>query len=157
MMITLLIAKTICGEHRPHFLDKCQSDAVNCTIGSLVTNYTCTNQNISRLRMQDISRSFPSGHASLAVYFSGFMIWFLQQRIPKMNSKYFIPLVQTALMVYAMICGITRISDNAHHPNDVLFGFLLGIGFFIFNVSLIHLVCCILSFFFAVHFCVFKF
>lgn len=138
MLTMLIIAKAIYGEHRPHFLDKCQSDAVNCTIGLLVTNYTCTNQNISSLRMQDISSSFPSGHAALAVYFSGSMIWFLQQRISKMNSKYFIPFVQTVLAIYSLICGITRISDNAHHPNDVLFGFLLGIGFCIFNVSLLE-------------------
>lgn len=131
----VIIAKVIYGEHRPHFFDRCQPDTANCTLGTLVSNFICTNHNLTKLQLRDVSGSFPSGHAALAVYFSAFMIWFLQQRLPKMNVKYFVPLLQTSFIIYAMICSLTRISDNAHHPNDVLFGSIFGLGFFLFNVK----------------------
>jgi phosphatidate phosphatase len=140
MMIFFILLKSIYGEHRPHFIEMCVPDAVNCTKGSLVTNFTCTNPNLSNIRLKEISRSFPSGHAALAVYFSVFISWFLEQRLPKLRTKYLVPFLQAALAVYAMICCTSRITDNAHHDNDVLFGILFGIGFSTFNVSLLSLV-----------------
>ena len=138
MVTLMLIVKTVYGEHRPHFLHLCQPDTANCTIGTLVTNFTCTNPNITKYRMNDISSSFPSGHAGLACYFSCFMIWFLQRRIEKLKVRYFIPFVQAALVIYAAFVTVSRVSDNAHHPNDVAFGSLLGFVFSIFCVRTLN-------------------
>lgn len=133
--IILMFVKGLYGRNRPHFIDMCQPSVVNCTIGTLVTDFTCTNPNLSPLRLKTISRSFPSGHAGLATYFSVYMIWFLQHRVPKLRVNYFVPFLQCVLFAYMILIGITRIFDNAHHPIDVLFGSLFGILFATFSVS----------------------
>ena len=134
MLTLMLIVKTVYGEHRPHFLFLCQPDTKNCQLGTLVTNFTCTNQNITKFRMHDISSSFPSGHAALACYFSCFMIWFFQRRVEKLSVRYLIPFLQAVLVIYAAFVSVSRISDNAHHPSDVAFGSFLGFIFSIFCV-----------------------
>ena len=35
--------------------------------------------------------------------------------------------MQSGLIFVALLCGITRIQDNKHHPRDVTVGFLIGV------------------------------
>lgn len=127
------------AEHRPIFLGLCQpSAAVNCTLGTLVTDYQCTNPNLSARSRVDISTSFPSGHAALATYFSTFVIWLIHVRIQKLRcvrAKFIVPTIQGLLALWAIYCSISRIIDNYHHPHDVLFGILFGLGSAVFNVK----------------------
>lgn len=132
LILFVLFLKFFYGEHRPHFLSLCQPDLANCTVGSLVKNYSCTNQNISRFKLIDISNSFPSGHSALAAHFSVFLVWYLHKRIGKLKSRYLIPFMQAILIIYAAFVGATRITDNAHHKSDVAFGTLFG---FIFSIQ----------------------
>lgn len=79
------------------------------------------------------SRSFPSGHATnafaLATYLSLFLggeyVWgesaTAATRIPAVAA-------QAAALTAAAFVGATRITDNRHHPEDVLVGAGLGAG-----------------------------
>lgn len=136
LFIFIAIVKYWYAEHRPIFFEICKPSSFNCTSGTLVTDYQCTNPNLSEKLRSTISTSFPSGHAALAAYFSTFVIWLLQRRFQQrhVKVKFVVPTIQGLLVLWAFYCSISRITDNLHHPKDVLFGFIFGFGFAIFNV-----------------------
>lgn len=136
MLITLFFVKIIAGTHRPFFISACQPSSVNCTIGTLVTDYTCTNPNLTPKVREIISTSFPSGHSCTATYFSIFFIYYIHRRIPKLRVKYIMPTIQNIFLSYMLICSLSRISDKVHHPVDVFFGTLMGLAYAVFNASI---------------------
>lgn len=129
LIIKLLIVdimKTFSGEHRPHFLETCLPDII-CEGNEYVSSYTCTNTEFRPYFIRDASKSFPSGHSSVSVYGSIFMIWYLQKRIPKMTSLVALPLCQIAAATWGIFCSFSRIIDNRHHWWDVLAGAFIGV------------------------------
>lgn len=121
-----------------------------------IADYECTNKNASSYSLRDSSRSFPSGnftrkilnlnslirknfalpstgHASITMYTSIFLVWYLQCRIPKLQTLFFIPLLQSLLMMWTCLCCISRITDLRHHTSDIIGGALLGAVFSIYS------------------------
>lgn len=94
-----------------------------------VTEYECTNTNDGQWFVRDASKSFPSGHSSTAFYEAIFLIWYLQARSPRIRSKLLIPTVQSILLLLALFCSVSRITDHRHHWWDVLAGANIGILF----------------------------
>ncbi|CAO1395156.1 unnamed protein product [Diamesa hyperborea] len=128
LLLVMDVIKVLIGEPRPHFLDSCRPNtALNCTKGMFVPTFTCLNKDVSNYTLRDSSRSFPSGHACLSVYSALFMIWYLQIRVPKLQTIFLIPFMQTICMIWVSICSVSRITDHRHHWWDVLGGLLLGI------------------------------
>lgn len=128
--IFLLLLQVLFGELRPHFLDTCRPDALQtCQPGVYVTEYECTNNIDSSWFVRDASKSFPSGHSSTSFYEAIFLIWFLQARSPRIRSKLLLPTIQCTILLYALLCSISRITDNRHHWWDVLAGAKIGILF----------------------------
>lgn len=76
---------------------------------------------------------FALGHASISMYTALFLIWYLQCRIPKLQSMFFVPFLQSLLMIWVCLCSISRITDHRHHWYDVLAGALLGVIFAIYT------------------------
>lgn len=130
------IAKLLVGEPRPHFLDTCRPDhAANCTTG-YVSNFTCTNKDDNQWFVRDSTKSFPSGHASISVYTSIFMMWFVQSRVPGNITYLLVPWLQCMCVLWGMVCSFTRITDHRHHWWDVLAGSVFGIAVAVFTVKL---------------------
>jgi membrane-associated phospholipid phosphatase len=69
--------------------------------------------NFSRFAWTEIYASFPSGHAvtAFALAFAVSALW---------------PRMRTAMMIYALVIGVTRLVLLAHHPSDIVAGALLG-------------------------------
>lgn len=63
---------------------------------------------------------------------------YLQVRTPKIRSKLLIPTIQAFFLLFALLCSISRITDNRHHWWDVLAGAKIGILFASLVVSCIH-------------------
>lgn len=92
-----------------------------------VSTYTCTNTDYRPYFIRDASKSFPSGHSSVSVYGSIFMIWYLQKRCPKIGSIIALPLCQVVVATWGIFCSLSRIIDNRHHWWDVLAGAFIGV------------------------------
>lgn len=120
-------AKILIGAPRPHFLDTCQPrETENCT-DTYVQSYTCTNTNQPFWFVMDASKSFPSGHSALSMFTSVYLIWYVQNRLPRRaTTSLFKPWMQWVILCWGLVCSLTRISDNRHHWWDVLAGVLLG-------------------------------
>ncbi|GAB0086629.1 Phospholipid phosphatase [Sergentomyia squamirostris] len=125
--------KVIVGGLRPHFFDTCRPNVLDyCNEGQLIQRYYCTNKDDSRAFVRDTQKSFPSGHSTLSFLEAIFLAWYLQKRIPKFKSLFFIPLLQTLCLCWAFFCSLSRITDHRHHWYDVLVGSIIGILFAIF-------------------------
>eukprot|EP00004_Rigifila_ramosa_P008089 TRINITY_DN1925_c0_g1_i2.p1 TRINITY_DN1925_c0_g1~~TRINITY_DN1925_c0_g1_i2.p1 ORF type:complete len:264 (-),score=62.65 TRINITY_DN1925_c0_g1_i2:9-800(-) len=131
ILLTLLLTDTIklvVGRLRPDFLDRCQPDDQLVCQGDPDV-------------VKEGRKSFPSGHSSLAaagmMYLSLYLAFELQiytprRAAPGKQPHEIQPLAFTTfifvvfpLLVAGIVCG-TRVSDNWHHPTDVVGGALLG-------------------------------
>ena len=126
------LVKTLSGRLRPHFLAVCRPDfgTLNCT-DSLgypiyVTDFECEENDLTIVN--EARRSFPSGHASL----STFTFVFLALYVASMRALYHRSALKLFAMVFffilALMTSFSRISDNRHHPTDVVAGMVLGAG-----------------------------
>lgn len=127
MHIIIQAAKFFTGAHRPHFFDTCKPDAMlNCTLGTFVNDYKCTNKDVPWWKIYDASMSFFSGHAATCVFSCLLICWYLQKRM-KTESLFLVPFVQTALVCLGYYGSISRVFDHRHHWWDVLSGAIVGI------------------------------
>ncbi|XP_037793355.1 phospholipid phosphatase 2-like [Penaeus monodon] len=124
------LAKTTVSEPRPHFWDTCRPNitAEQCRQPFVILSWRdCTNPlKQSHPRLIDSMKSFPSGHASLSVFSSIFMMVYIKQRIWGRSSRLLAPWIQLLWAVWTLYCCQSRIADNRHHWWDVLAGGILG-------------------------------
>lgn len=72
----------------------------------------------------ETSNSFPSGHATIAVAFYGFIVYLLLKKIKK--NKYRIPVfIFFLLLIFAI--GFSRLYLGVHYVSDVSTGYLVGL------------------------------
>lgn len=124
-------SKFTIGRLRPHFISVCQpdlefSESVCGTVEDprYITHFNCTGSDSSALH--DMRLSFVSGHASLSSYSMWFCILYLHQRMVSRNFRLVKPLIQVGCALFAVFTSLSRVSDYKHHPEDVVFGALLG-------------------------------
>lgn len=79
------------------------------------------------------SFSFPSGHAAISVAFYGFLAYALTRKVKKRKHK--ISILFAALLIISAI-GFSRLYLGVHYPSDVWGGYLLGLIWLIFAISL---------------------
>ncbi|XP_068223701.1 phospholipid phosphatase 2-like [Palaemon carinicauda] len=125
------LAKIATSEPRPSFWSLCSPNITEeqCQQPYVRISWRdCTNPlNLPQRKLVDAMKSFPSGHASVSVHSSVFVIAYIQQRISLRNSyRYLAPTLQVIWAVWALICCQSRIWDNKHHWWDVLAGAFLG-------------------------------
>lgn len=133
-LVDMLLMHIIChavkyftAAPRPHFFETCKPDAMaNCTLGTYVGDYTCTNTDVTWISRMDASMSFFSGHASTCFYSCLFICWYLQKRV-KTESLFMVPFLQATLICFAYFGSISRVFDHRHHWWDVLTGSIAGV------------------------------
>ena len=131
LMVTIIVTdvgKMAIGRLRPHFLDACRPDFAlfNCTdtqgFPAYVRNVEC--QGDPEI-VSDARLSWPSGHSSIAAFFSVFLAAYLSS-LPIL-SVLRVLLTLLSLMTSFLI-GLSRVLDNKHHPTDVLSGWVIGVA-----------------------------
>ncbi|CAG5123560.1 unnamed protein product [Candidula unifasciata] len=121
------------GRLRPNFLDICRPDfdKLNCTTDTssdrFITEYKCTNTQMDERIIQDSQLSFPSGHASMSMFSALFTVFYLQMRLEVKFSLFLRPTLQMALILMAVFCCVTRVTDYKHFISDVIAGCVIGI------------------------------
>ncbi|CAF3145574.1 unnamed protein product [Rotaria socialis] len=128
------IGKVTVGRLRPHFIPSCfQKYSYNdfcVNPNDWIVNYVCLGESSSIVKQKDgaydIRQSFPSGHASAAFCGLIFLALYIHKVWKYRNFGLFPYVMETLCFALAAYIGITRITDNRHHPTDVLGGAILG-------------------------------
>jgi undecaprenyl-diphosphatase len=79
------------------------------------------------------SYSFPSGHATIAIAFYGFIASLLLREITKKTSRALSVLVTVILIT---LIGFSRLYLGVHYLSDVLFGYSVGLVWLIIGIHL---------------------
>jgi phosphatidate phosphatase len=135
-------AKVLAGRLRPNFLDVCKPSVDPykhlCKERTFLVpdvDFMCT----APAKLVNESRlSFPSGHSSLSFYAMIYAILFVRYSWSVRRLGLLAYLAQFGLLFVACMTALSRISDNKHHPTDVLGGAVLGTTisvFTFFNLS----------------------
>lgn len=136
------VIKFSAGRLRPHFFKVCKPD-IDFTDETIcgtfaepnyVTNFTCTGNRMlfhdkdeMNARIREARLSFLSGHASLSWYgmtWAAGYLYMLASGLPKFTLP--IGVAQVLALVYALIVACSRVTDNKHHPGDVMAGAAMG-------------------------------
>ncbi|XP_070562599.1 phospholipid phosphatase 1-like [Ptychodera flava] len=128
MATTNLLTETIklmMGRLRPHFIDVCKPNynLFNCSDGYIEAD-VCTGD---AGQIDEARLSFVSGHSSVAWYCALYLVLYLEVRFTWKISRLVKPVLQIAVLMLALMCSLSRISDYKHHWSDVLGGGLLGV------------------------------
>lgn len=116
------------GRLRPHFFAVCGVDVkkLNCSNGGFITNFECKSEYPPQV-VRNARESFPSGHTSVTTAAMLFCIFYVHDYWRCALSYLFRPLMQLIFILIALFCSWTRVSDNMHHPTDVVGGILIGL------------------------------
>uniref|UniRef100_A0A0N4Z8U8 AcidPPc domain-containing protein n=1 Tax=Parastrongyloides trichosuri TaxID=131310 RepID=A0A0N4Z8U8_PARTI len=123
------IVKLVIGRKRPFFIEVCKPN-IDCNKFNplYVSSYECLGANKKLIRAAHMS--FYSGHSAFSFFVAVYMMIYLHYRVNlKGVLKYLVHLVQFLYIVLASTIAISRITDNWHHPSDVVIGSLVGIIF----------------------------
>ncbi|XP_017042245.1 putative phosphatidate phosphatase [Drosophila ficusphila] len=131
-----MLSKLCIGRLRPHFFAVCQPmlpDGSGCqegqNLGRYIDSFTCSNANMSDFQFKQLNQSFPSGHASMAVYAMLYLAIYLQAALSTRVSKLLKHLLQFLFVMFGWYVSLSRITDYYHHWSDVLAGAALGVAF----------------------------
>ncbi len=83
---------------------------------------------------EEFSFSFPSGHATVAMAFYGFLFYLLLMYLTSARMKYFI-FCLALLFIFGM--GFSRIYLCVHYLSDVLGGFAIGFVWLVFSIAIL--------------------
>ncbi|MFH4980506.1 hypothetical protein AB6A40_007215 [Gnathostoma spinigerum] len=115
---------------RPHYFAVCKPDwsKIDCSNeNNYIEDAHCLGTDAHRIRVG--RQSFPSGHTAAAVHLVTFLYFYLTgmvnaSNIPLLRSLRLVTLLLAVLWTLTVM--VTRVTDNWHHPADVLGGVLLG-------------------------------
>jgi membrane-associated phospholipid phosphatase len=80
-------------------------------------------------------KSFPSGHAIMAVTFFGIIIYILTHEI---NNAWIKAVITTGLVLLIILIGFSRIYLRVHYFSDVMAGFIIGILWLFISLKLLE-------------------
>lgn len=138
-MLAVLVAelgKGYVGRLRPSYARTCLSamdppylDNADILTRKFISDADCISNNHEAL--EDLRRSFPSGHASLSMAGCAYTQLMLirsasQAKIPHVTATSIYIVSWTVFTFAAWVCA-SRIYDNAHHPSDVVSGAVIGL------------------------------
>jgi len=134
------VCKKLAGRLRPHFIAVCNPsitlDESNCGPSFspiYLTDFTCEGNTElfpdlgkREHRASETRLSFLSGHASISSYGMMFAILYITFNYRRKISPVVLMMFQVLFMIYMISVGISRVTDNKHHPTDVIAGMVLG-------------------------------
>lgn len=131
-LILVEFIKYSAGRLRPYFFAICQpvlSDGTDCSSpknhGIYITNYTCSNPEITTRFLKEFRLSFPSAHSSVTFYAMTYMALYIQSRWKLWKMLKFA--LEFLCILFAVSVAVSRVSDYWHFWSDVFAGSFIGI------------------------------
>lgn len=109
--------------HRRYYLLGLYTSIIGSEILTITGKYAFARERPSTALFHESLYSFPSGHATIAVAFYGFVLYTFFRETPTFRSK--LNLFFIALTVIILI-GMSRIYFGVHYVSDVWAGYLVG-------------------------------
>lgn len=109
--------------HRRYYLLGLYTSILGSVALTTIGKYAFARERPSTALFHESLYSFPSGHATIAVAFYGFVLYTFFQETPTFRSK--LNLFFIALTVIILI-GMSRIYFGVHYVSDVWAGYLVG-------------------------------
>ena len=81
--------------------------------------------------LHETDPSFPSGHATIAVTFYGYLAYIIIKSSPK---RYKLSIIIMAILIIVLI-GFSRLYLGVHYVSDVLAGYLVGLVFLVIGIN----------------------
>ncbi len=78
--------------------------------------------------------SFPSGHATFAIGFYGFLAYITYKYFKQKNNYLYSKIILIETIIFILLLGFSRIYFGVHYPTDVLAGFAVGMIGFCFGI-----------------------
>ena len=119
--------------HRRYYLLGLYVSIIGSELLTIAGKYAFARDRPSTALFQESLYSFPSGHATIAVAFYGFVLYTFFQETPSFRSK--LNLFFIALIV-VMLIGMSRIYFGVHYVSDVLAGYLVGAMWMVIGIAL---------------------
>ncbi|XP_060576868.1 phospholipid phosphatase 2-like isoform X2 [Ruditapes philippinarum] len=126
------VVKNQMGILRPNFFAVCKPKFNQTLCPGYISDYTCTGNDYGENTLRQSRQSFPSGHSAFSMYIATFFCIYIQARLQIKFSRILKIFLQSGLIFSSLLCGIGRVTDNKHHPSDVIAGFILGITVAVF-------------------------
>ncbi|CAF0889064.1 unnamed protein product, partial [Didymodactylos carnosus] len=139
------VGKRTIGRLRPYYLTVCNPtwSQIICsknvmtasgmmTIPQYVWDHNC-NPNVSLSILQEARLSFPSGHSSFSTFAFIFLFVYFEARLVCPDIQFLKPFLQCLCIAVAFFTCLSRVTDNKHHPTDVIGGALIGFSIAIFT------------------------
>ncbi|GBP27235.1 Putative phosphatidate phosphatase [Eumeta japonica] len=89
-----------------------------------VQDYSCQGADLALLK--DMKLSFPSAHASFAIYAALFFVLYTHVRVSYRGVKLGVPAAQLVVALAAWYTALSRVAEHMHHWGDVAAGILIG-------------------------------
>ena len=99
----------------------CADTAVNCTEGSYVENFLCTNTVYKLSTIKESYKSFPSSHVVYTSYMAIVCVKYILLRLRKRLRKLRIFLLKT-FVIWTTVVTLSTIYDHQHFWMDVIAG-----------------------------------
>ena len=119
--------------HRRYYLLGLYVSILGSEILTIAGKYAFARERPSTALFHESLYSFPSGHATIAVAFYGFVLYTFFQETPTFRSK--LNLFFIALTVIILI-GMSRIYFGVHYVSDVWAGYLVGAMWMVIGIAL---------------------
>ncbi|CAF0823964.1 unnamed protein product [Didymodactylos carnosus] len=139
------VGKRTIGRLRPYYLTVCNPtwSAITCSknvttasgamlIPQYIWDHQC-NPNVSLSILQEARLSFPSGHSSFATFSFIFLFVYFEARLVCPDIQFLKPFLQCLCVAIAFFTCLSRVTDNKHHPTDVIGGAIIGFSIAIFT------------------------
>ena len=119
--------------HRRYYLLGLYVSIIGSEILTITGKYAFARERPSGAFYHEALYSFPSGHATLAIAFFGFVLYTFFQETPSFRSK--LNLFFIALTLIFLI-GMSRIYLGVHYVSDVWAGYLVGAMWMVIGIAL---------------------
>lgn len=119
--------------HKRYYLLGLYVSIIGSEVLTLVSKYAFARERPATALFHESLYSFPSGHATIAVAFYGFVLYTFFRETPTFRSKLNLFFIALTLI---LLIGMSRIYFGVHYVSDVWAGYLVGAMWMVIAIAM---------------------